>query len=298
MQTWTNTMECKYLNYHGLPLPRLAHSEDSLKYFENFQVNDDDVFAITYPKSGTTWMQEILPLILNGGDFTPVQTIPNWDRVPWLEETRAALVMDKITPPRVMVSHMPYNLMPPSFFSSKAKVIYVARNPKDVMVSSFFFHQMATFLDDPGTFEEFIDKFLAGQVLFGKWTNHVRSWRNTDLGNRILYVTYEEMVEDLKGVVRRFADFLGQKMSEEILDNVVSHCTFNTMKTNAMSNYSLVPQQVLDNSKSAFLRKGISGDWKNHFSPEHKKKFTAVIQEEMKGSNIQFPWDDDQLEAV
>ena len=68
-------------------------------------------------------MQEILPLILNGGDITPVKTIPNWDRVPWLEETRAALVMDKMTQPRLMVSHMPYELMPPSFFSSKAKVM-------------------------------------------------------------------------------------------------------------------------------------------------------------------------------
>lgn len=284
-------MECRYLNYHGLPLPRVAHSEESLKYFENFQFNDDDVFAVTYPKSGTTWMQQILPLILSGGDLTPVQTIPNWDRVPWLEETRAAEVMDKLTPPRIMVSHMPYELMPASFFKSKAKVIYVARNPKDVMVSSFFFHQMAKFLDEAGSFEEFLEKFLTGKVLFGKWTNHVKSWRNTDLGDRILYVTYEEMVEDLKGVVRRFADFLGQKMSEETLEQVVSHCTFKSMKTNAMSNYSLVPQEVLDSTKSSFLRKGISGDWKNHFSPEQENKFTAVIKEEMKGSNFLFPWD-------
>lgn len=43
------------------------------------------------------------------------------------------------------------------------QVIYVARNPKDVLVSSFHFHKMASFLDDPGTFEEFMDKFLAGQ---------------------------------------------------------------------------------------------------------------------------------------
>ncbi|XP_012673451.2 sulfotransferase 2B1-like [Clupea harengus] len=291
-------MECKYLNFHGLLLPRISHSEESIQYFENFQVNDDDVFAITYPKSGTTWMQEILPLILNGGDITPVKTIPNWDRVPWLEETRAALVMDKMTPPRRMVSHMPYELMPPSFFSSKAKAIYVARNPKDVLVSSFFFHQMATFLDDPGTFDEFVDTFLAGQVLFGKWTDHVKSWRKADLGDRILYVTYEEMVKDLKGVVRRFSDFLGQKMSEETLEQVVSHCSFNTMKTNAMSNYSLVPQEAMDTKKSAFLRKGISGDWKNHFSPEQEEKFTAAIREELRGSNIQFPWDEDQPVAV
>lgn len=32
-------------------------------------------------------------------------------------------------------------------------------------------------------------------VLFGKWTDHVKSWRHTELGDRILYITYEEMVQ-------------------------------------------------------------------------------------------------------
>lgn len=67
-------------------------------------------------------MQEILPLVLNGGDLTPVQTIPNWDRVPWLEEKRLALVVDKMESPRGLVTHFPYYLMPPSFHTSKAKV--------------------------------------------------------------------------------------------------------------------------------------------------------------------------------
>ncbi|XP_035275071.1 sulfotransferase 2B1-like isoform X3 [Anguilla anguilla] len=178
-------------------------------------VHDDDVFAVTYPKSGTTWMQEILPPILNGGDLTPVQTIPNWDRVPWLEETRAALVLGDRPPPRAMVSHLPYHLMPPSFYTSKAKVIYVTRNPKDIAVSSFHFHKMASFLDDPGTFDEFLDKFLSGQVLFGKWTDHVKSWRNTDIEDRILYVTYEEMVQSLTTNLTTFEgtleSFLGKQ---------------------------------------------------------------------------------------
>lgn len=72
--------------------------------------------------SGTTWMQEILPLLLNGGDFTPVLTTPNWYRVPWLEESSIAEVIDKLSAPRAFVSHMPYHLMPSSFFPSKAKV--------------------------------------------------------------------------------------------------------------------------------------------------------------------------------
>ena len=32
-------------------------------------------------------------------------------------------------------------------------------------------------------------------VMLGKWTDHVKSWRHTDLGDRILYTTYEAMVE-------------------------------------------------------------------------------------------------------
>ncbi|KAB5513301.1 hypothetical protein PHYPO_G00249640 [Pangasianodon hypophthalmus] len=282
-----------YMLYKGLLLPKIAHTEDSLKYFESFHVQDDDVFAVTYPKSGTTWMQEILPLLLNGGDLTPALTIPNWDRVPWLEESRAAGVMDKLSAPRAFVSHMHYHLMPPSFFSSKAKVIYVSRNPKDIVVSSFHFHQMASFLHDPGTLEEFADEFLAGNVMFGKWTDHMKSWRNTDLGDRILYITYEEMVQDLHGVLERILFFLGKQMSKVALKRVSEHCEFKTMKQNKMSNYSLVPQTVMDSKKSPFLRKGIAGDWKNYFSPELESKFNATIYEELNGTDIMFPWDEE-----
>ncbi|XP_019220618.1 sulfotransferase family cytosolic 2B member 1 isoform X2 [Oreochromis niloticus] len=184
-----------YLRYHGLIVPKETHSYESLEFAQGFKFEDDDVLAVTYPKSGTIWMQEILPLVLNGGDLTPIHTIPNWERVPWLEEKQLARVVAKLASPRALVSHLPYNFMPPSFCTSKAKVIYLMRNPKDIMVSSYYFHQMASFLEDPGTFDEFMDTFLEGKVLFGKWTDHVKSWRNSELGDRIMYITYEEMVQ-------------------------------------------------------------------------------------------------------
>ncbi|XP_066533511.1 sulfotransferase family 2, cytosolic sulfotransferase 3 isoform X2 [Hoplias malabaricus] len=283
----------KYLIYHGIMLPTETHDHESIKYFENFQFQDQDIICVSFPKSGTTWMQEMIPLLLNGGDLTPVESVPNWDRVPWLEETRIAHVVDKLSSPRAMVTHMPLNLMPPAFFSSKAKVIYIARNPKDVLVSSYYFHQMASFLDDPGTFEEFTDKFLAGQVLFGKWTEHVKSWKNADLGDRILYITYEELIQDLRGVLQRMLGFLGRELSDDVLNQVTEHCLFKNMKQNKMSNYSLVPSDIMDSNKSPFLRKGIAGDWKNHFSPELEAKFNAVIREEIEGTGIRFPWDEE-----
>ncbi|CAL8337899.1 sulfotransferase family 2, cytosolic sulfotransferase 3 [Gadus morhua] len=284
------TCSDKYIIHRGLLLPKETHTEESLRFAAEFEFKNDDVLIVTYPKSGTTWMQEIIPLLLNGGDLTPVTTIPNWDRVPWFEETRLALVLDKLKSPRVMVSHLPYNLMPSSLSSSKAKVIYVTRNPKDAMVSSFHFHKMANFLDDPGNFQEFMDKFLTGQVMFGKWTDHVKSWKHADLGDRILYTTYEAMVENLPGSLGEFSTFLCNNLSEKTLLGIADHCCFKNMSKNPMSNYSLVPKEFMDPSKSQFLRKGISGDWKNHFSPEQDLKFSACISEEMKGENLCFPW--------
>uniref|UniRef100_A0A8C9ZQE0 Sulfotransferase n=1 Tax=Sander lucioperca TaxID=283035 RepID=A0A8C9ZQE0_SANLU len=225
-----------------------------------------------------------------GGDVTPIQTIHNWDRVPWLEQKRLAMVVDQLASPRALVTHFPYRLMPPSFHTSKAKVIYVMRNPKDVMVSSYFFHQMAEFLEDPGTFDEFMDKFLEGRVTFGKWTDHVKGWRDTELGDRIMYITYEEMAKDLPAAVRRFSDFLGRNLSEEVIQKIAEHCSFKTMKTNKMSNFSLVPKEFMNPDKSPFFRKGVAGDWENHFSSEQLARFTSAIRKEMESASFSLPW--------
>ncbi|TNN36698.1 Sulfotransferase family cytosolic 2B member 1 [Liparis tanakae] len=305
-----------YLRHHGLLLPRETHCAQSLRFAQEFKFRDDDVMVATYPKSGTTWMQEILPLVLNGADLTPIHTVPNWDRVPWLEEKRLALVVDQLTSPRGMVTHLPFHLMPPSFHASKAKVIYVMRNPKDVAVSSYHFHKMAQFLETPATFDEFLERFLQGKVMFGKWSDHVKSWRRSGLGGRILFITYEEMVQgwpvavelceddrlllyvnvplfqDLGAAVGRVSEFLGCELSEEATQRIVEHCSFGTMKNNRMSNFSLVPKVYMDHDTSPFLRKGIVGDWKNHFGPEQLASFSSVIRKEMEGEmeGAALPW--------
>ncbi|XP_062255600.1 sulfotransferase 2B1-like [Platichthys flesus] len=279
-----------YLDYHGLRLPKSIHTAESLEFAQEFKFKDDDVIAVTYPKSGTIWMQEILPLVLNGGDLKPIQTIPNFERVPWLEVTKLSIVVDQLKSPRALVTHFPYHLMPASFHTSKAKVIYVVRNPKDVLVSSYYFHQMASFLEDPGTFDEFKEKFLDGRVMFGKWTDHVKSWRHTELTDRIMYISYEEMLQDLPASLRRLSGFLGTNLSEDTIQKIAEHCTFKTMKNNNMSNFSLMPKKFMDSDKSPFFRKGIAGDWKKHFSSEQLARFTSVICKEMEGESFSLPW--------
>ena len=64
--------------------------------------------------------------------------------------------------PRVIKSHLPGQFLPPQLWKKKAKIVYVIRNPKDVVVSYFYFTKT---IDPPKvdqTFGEFFDEMMAG----------------------------------------------------------------------------------------------------------------------------------------
>ena len=48
-------VSCELIQYRGINLPPVAHTMESLEYAQNFSVEDTDVFAVTYPKSGTIY---------------------------------------------------------------------------------------------------------------------------------------------------------------------------------------------------------------------------------------------------
>ncbi|KAG9334981.1 hypothetical protein JZ751_006204 [Albula glossodonta] len=237
-------------------------------------------------------MQEIVPLIQSEGDMAAVLTLPNWDRMPWMEEHRAIVLnLEQRPSPRMFTTHFHYSMMPASYFKVKPKVIYVMRNPKDVFTSSFHYYGMASYLVDPGTADEFLDKFLSGKVMFGSWFDHVKGWLNAEDQDRVMYISYEEMILDLKASVTKMSRFLGKSLREEVIAKIADHCTFKNMKQNKMSNYSMVPVEFMDQKKSEFLRKGIAGDWKNLFTEAQTEKFNAIYKEKMKDVKFKFFWD-------
>ncbi|KAM6963587.1 sulfotransferase family 2, cytosolic sulfotransferase 2 [Tautogolabrus adspersus] len=281
-----------YTMYKGVYLPSFVHPQESIEYYEDFTFRPDDILIVTYPKSGTTWMQEIVPLITSGGDPASVETLPNWDRVPWLEENRARILnLEQRPSPRMFSTHFQYNMMPPSFFEVKPKVVYVMRNPKDVFTSAFHYYGSTSFLVKPGPQSEFLHKFLKGEVMFGSWFDHVKSWLNAQDKERIMYISYEELIMDLKDSVTRIAQFLEKSLDAEAVEKIAERCLFKNMKHNKMSNYSLVPNEIMDQTKSKFLRKGIAGDWKNQLTEAEAEHFDAVYKDRMKDVKYKFVWD-------
>ncbi|XP_016383638.1 sulfotransferase family 2, cytosolic sulfotransferase 2 [Sinocyclocheilus rhinocerous] len=281
-----------YSVYKGVHVPTHLHPPESLKYCEEFTFRPDDILIITYPKSGTTWMQEVVPLIVNEGDLTPVLTVPNWDRVPWLEEHRAILLnLEQRPSPRIFATHFHHHMMSESYFKTKPRVLYVMRNPKDVFTSSYHYYGMASYLVNPGTPDEFMEKFLDGKIMFGSWFDHVKSWISAEEKESILYIFYEEMITDLKGSVEKIAKFLGKSPSQDVTEKIADHCVFRNMKQNKMSNFSLVPEEYMDQKKSEFMRKGIAGDWNNLLTKAQEQRFNAVYKDKMKDVTFKFMWD-------
>lgn len=72
----------------------------------------------------------------------------------------------------------------------------MVRNPKDNAVSYYHHHQMSTFLGNyTGTWEQFIQLFAKGQLVYGDWFEHVRGFWEMKKNNpqSVLFVSYEEL---------------------------------------------------------------------------------------------------------
>lgn len=51
----------------------------------NFEARPDDVFICTFPRSGTTWTQEMIWLISNNLDYEEALKVTQFERFPFLE---------------------------------------------------------------------------------------------------------------------------------------------------------------------------------------------------------------------
>ncbi|PIO40344.1 hypothetical protein AB205_0046960 [Aquarana catesbeiana] len=142
---------------------------DQWERVEKFQARPDDILIATYPKAGTTWIQEIVDSIMNDGELEKNMRAPTEIRSPFLElfpppPVPSGIDVLNVTPsPRLVKTHLPYKLVPISFWEQKCKTIYFARNLKDNAVSCYFFDQMNKSQPDPGTWDEFVEKYLRGE---------------------------------------------------------------------------------------------------------------------------------------
>uniref|UniRef100_G3T5G3 Sulfotransferase n=2 Tax=Loxodonta africana TaxID=9785 RepID=G3T5G3_LOXAF len=279
----------KLCNVRGLIIYKdFAKNWDNV---EAFQARPDDLLIATYPKSGTTWVSEIVDLIYKEGNVEKCKEDVIFNRIPFLEckneeHFDGIKQLENMASPRIVKTHLPPEYLPVSFWEKNCKMIYLCRNVKDVAVSYYYFHLMVPAHPNPGTFPEFVEKFMNGEVPYGSWYKHVKSWWEKSKSPNILFLFYEDMHEDIRKEVIKVIHFLGREPSEELVETIVNHTSFQEMKNNPTTNYTAIPDEFMNQKVSPFMRKGIVGDWKNHFTVALNERFDMHYEQEMKGSTL------------
>ena len=75
----SNTIQLNYLN--GIPFD-IELDVNWIAEIPEYPLSPDDLYIVTYPKSGTTWTQQIVALIQSGGEKNESHLT---SIVPWLE---------------------------------------------------------------------------------------------------------------------------------------------------------------------------------------------------------------------
>ena len=137
------------------------------KAIHDFEVRNDDVYVASFPKCGTTWTQEMVWNICNNCDFEKAKSVPLVKRMPFIEisgllkdnlvakmseEAKRAMpeAADSVqnasnmphSEPRLLKTHLSYDMLPIQVREKKSKIVYVTRNPRDAVVS-FYNHWKA-----------------------------------------------------------------------------------------------------------------------------------------------------------
>ncbi|KAF8768069.1 Amine sulfotransferase like protein [Argiope bruennichi] len=255
----------------GLRVPHIFTAE-SVRSAIQYQPKSDDLFLVTYPKCGTTWAQQILSLIFSQG--IPEHSLGEG---PFLE-LKGAQAVETIA------------------------ATWIHQNSPPLQIGSM------------------------GDINFGDYFEHLLGWYEHRNDPNFLFLTYEEMKENPDTTVLKMASFIdNEKYAEplrkdsEKLNSVLKYSSFQYMKEIANENSEDKPKSSEEQSSNSdhsektdassqmgenefkkgnagksisarLVRKGIVGDWRNHFSKEQSKRMDEKFTEKTKGTNIADLW--------
>jgi len=269
-----------------------------------FRPRPDDIVVATYPKSGTTWMQRILSLLI----FRTEEPLP-LDRIfPWWEVNRRpleALVADfeGQSHRRSVKTHVPFDGLPKF---ERVKYIHVARDGRDVCMS-YHNHCMgfrpeslakmdAIGLAEPTLRRPYPRVDSDPSAHFHNWLTtgaipgqedgtpylsyfaYERTFWDARKERNVLFVHYNDLQADLTGAMRRVADFIETDISDGEIERIAGQATFAAMRKDAAR---LVPEYAKNFEGGALrlVNKGGSGRWRGIYDEADLDLFDRKLRD-------------------
>lgn len=230
-------------------------------------VYPDDVFVVSYPRSGNTWTRFLLGNLIHHDSPVTFSNIES--RIPeiYFNPDR---VLRALPRPRMLKSHECFQPHYPN-------VIYIVRDPRDVAISFYHHNVKAGNIADDYPMTRFVPRFIAGEFdpRFGSWRDNVLSWISVRGDSRsFIILRYEDMKRDTAGALLQVVIFL-------------EHCSFRKIDSSPEALQSAIelssPERMRElekkeaeswvltkstRSDKPFVRTAKAGGWKSQLAPE------------------------------
>lgn len=178
-------------------------------------INEKDFVMAGYPKSGNTWMQNLLAGILYGID---TQYLPDSLTQELIPDLDYKIFYKRLNPSLCFKTHG----YPKKEFRN---VIHLVRDPRDVMASYY------AMMIGQGKNVTFNDVIVEQENLrFGTWSEHSQAWLNNPFNARVHRVKYEDILEEPREELKKILNFMNLIRSDELIDRVIEGNSLTMMK--------------------------------------------------------------------
>ncbi|XP_063704166.1 sulfotransferase 1E1-like [Culicoides brevitarsis] len=269
---------------------------EKFQYFineiQNLEIYEDDVWVFSFPRSGSNWTQEAVWQICKGVDTENEGKETLRTRFPCIEESsfvyelsnnldaRTLHVVKNLKRPRFIKTHIPIAFLPTKLWEVKPKLVYVYREAKDAAVS--WYHFLTDFLYQK-TLEEFLEQYLNGEVRYGNYWDHYEQYhRLAKVYPNMKVLKYEEMKKDLKSTLLDLCTFFNKSLSNDQIEKLLHHLSFENMKKNPANNYCQLEDElkkVKPGHQFRMIRQGKVNTGKEEMSAEMIEKFDAKMRD-------------------
>ncbi|KAJ2951136.1 hypothetical protein O0L34_g5525 [Tuta absoluta] len=302
----------------GYCMPHMFKQEAAKIY--NMPLRPDDIFVVSFPRSGTTWTQELVWMVANDLDYAMSDAIPLTQRYTFIDlkslihpvmneryiqlnknnaknleiiKHLSASGVDRLadTPsPRFIKSHLPLSLLPPTLLDT-AKVAYVARDPRDIAVSFYHHNRLFSVQGYIGDFNTYWNFFIKDLVTWAPYFEQLKeAWENRHHPN-MLFLFYEELSKDLPAAVCKVAKFFNKEFNQEQIAKLCDHLSIENFKKNKSVNSDELKELngPLVTGEQSFIRKGKVGGWRDYFNEELMQQAETWMEENLRNTDFRFP---------
>lgn len=158
------------------------------------------------------------------------------------------------------------------------RAFYVIRDPRDLLISQYYsmknIHKRSAYFDNVRPILNKLGKeegiiFTIKKLVENRYWERLRDWGNKGDINTII-IKYENLIgKSFPKGLRKILNHLKIELPEQEFNTLIRNHSFS----------KLTGRKEGTESSASHLRKGISGDWKNHFTKEINDEFYLATQD-------------------